>query len=75
MELRDKLQAALHKMNEAAGNLVFHLDKNEDAKIVVRGTVYPGVYIEICHVSYIVNHRMTGVCFKLDKAKGKVVVE
>ena len=74
-ELRDKLQAAIHKMNEAAGALVNHLDKNDDVEVVVRGNVFPGVYIEICHVSYIVNRKVNSVRFRLDKAKGKIAVE
>ena len=74
-ELRDKLQAALHKMNEAAGTLIHHLDKNEEVEVVVRGNVFPGVYVEICHVSYIVNRKLNRVRFRLDKAKGKIVVE
>jgi uncharacterized protein len=74
IELRDNLQAAIHKMNEAASTLVNHLDKNDEVEIIVRGNVYPGVYIEICHVSHIVNRKVSGVRFRLDKAKGKIVV-
>ena len=73
VELRDKLQDAIRKMNEAAGNLVQHLDRNEDAAVSVRGNVFPGVYIEICHISYVVNRKLSGVTFSLDKSKGQVV--
>ena len=75
LELRDRLKAALHKLNEAAGSLIFQLDRNEEAEIVVRDRVFPGVYIEICHVSYIVSHSMSNISFRLDKAKGKIVPE
>ena len=75
LELQQKLKVALHKLNEAAGSLIFQLDKNEKAEIMVRDQVFPGVYIEICHVSYIVSHSMRNVSFKLDKAKGKIIPE
>ena len=75
LELQQKLKAVLHKLNEAAGSLIFQLDKNEGAEVVVRDQVFPGVYIEICHVSYIVSHSMKNVSFKLDKAKGKIIPE
>ena len=75
IDLRDKLQAAIHKMNEAASTLVNHLDKNDDVEVVVRGNVFPGVYVEICHVSYIVNRKVNSVRFRLDKARGKIAVE
>ncbi|MCK4516966.1 MAG: hypothetical protein KAU31_17010, partial [Spirochaetaceae bacterium] len=72
-ELRDNLQAAIHKMNEAACALVDRLDRNEEAEVVVRGTVYPGVYIEICHCSFIVTREVQSVRFVLDKDQGTVV--
>ncbi len=75
IELRDKVQAAIHKMNEAAAGLVSHLDRNEDVEIIVRGDVFPGVYVEICHCSFIVNRKLSNVRFILNKAEGKVNVK
>lgn len=75
VELRDKLQSAIHKLNESANKLIYQLDKNEEVEIIIRGIVYPGVYIEICHCSYIVNRKLERVRFRLNKAEGKVVVE
>ena len=75
IELRDKLQLSLRKLNEIAGALVYKLDKNDNAEVVVRKSVYPGVYIEICHVSYVVNREMSSVRFKLDKNNGVIRVE
>lgn len=71
--LTQKLQDAIRRMNESAQSLVFELDKNEDAAVRVRGTVMPGTYIEICHVSHAVNRSTTGVEFRLDKGSGKIV--
>ena len=75
IELRDKLQSSLRQLNDMSSTLVFKLDKNDNAEILVRDTVYPGVYIEICHVPYVVNREMSSVRFKLDKENGKIKVE
>ena len=72
LEMRDKIKNSIHKLNEATRALIIHLDKNENAEIVVKGTVFPGVYIEICHISYVVPRNMEGVRFFLDKKKGQI---
>ncbi len=72
---REQLQGGIHKLNEASCNLLSKLDKNTEADIVVRGSIYPGVYIEICHVSHIVSRKMNKVRFRLDKKKGRVVCD
>jgi uncharacterized protein (DUF342 family) len=68
------LKAAINKLNEAAKTLLFHLDKNEEAKIVVRGVVYPGTIIDICRVRYTVTHVLPRVVFSLNRRKGKIEV-
>ena len=73
IELRDKIAAAIHKMNSAASSLVSSLDRNEDAEVIAKGDVFPGVYIEICHCSHIVNRKLNGVRFRLDKKVGTVM--
>jgi len=70
--MRKDLLAGIHKLNEAARILVNRLTKNEDARVVVYGSVIPGTYIEICNVSYIVNRPLKRVFFFLDKEKGRV---
>lgn len=75
LKIREKIKQAIHQLNETANSLIFELDKNEDAEVVVTGTVFPGVYIEICHFSYIVSREMKKVRFRLDKSKGRVVVD
>ena len=74
-QVRDKLMAGIHKLNLASASLVNYLDKNEDAMVKVRRNVFPGVYIEICHISYIVACEMHACMFKLDKKSGRVVIE
>ena len=71
--LREKIKAAIHQLNESARALVSGLDRNEGADVSVRGSVHPGTYIEICHVSYFVTRPRSFLSFRLDKAQGKVV--
>ena len=70
-----EIRTLIHRLNESARTLVNKLDRNEEASVTVTGTVHPGVYVEICHVPFIVEREYTGVRFSLDKAAGKVVVE
>ena len=71
--LRDKIKAALHQLNENARTLVTTLDRNENATVSVRGNVFPGTYIEICHISYFVTKPKRLVTFRLDKGSGKII--
>jgi uncharacterized protein (DUF342 family) len=71
--LRDKVKLALHQLNENARTLVSTLDRNEDAKVSVRGSAFPGTYIEICHISHFVTKPRRMVTFRLDKTSGKVI--
>jgi hypothetical protein len=71
--LRDRIKAAIHQLNENARALVSNLDRNEKADVSVRETVFPGTYIEICHVSCFITRPKRFVTFHLDKASGKIV--
>ena len=73
--LEGQLRDAIKRLNQASVTLVGHLDKNENATILVRDTVYPNTYIEICHVSYVVGRLMRSVIFKLDREHGRIVAE
>jgi uncharacterized protein (DUF342 family) len=70
--LRERIKAAIHQLNENARALVSGLDRNETAEVSVRGNVYPGTYIEICHVSHFITRPIRFLTFRLDKAKGKI---
>ena len=72
-DLHGRIQKAIHQMNASARALVQKLDKNERAEVSIRETVFPGTYIEICHVSHIVTRPLRCVTFRLDKAGGRVV--
>jgi uncharacterized protein (DUF342 family) len=71
--LREKIKLAIHQLNENARLLVGGLDRNENADVSVTDMVFPGTYIEICHVSYFVTKPRRFVTFRLDKASGKIV--
>jgi hypothetical protein len=71
--LRERIKAAIHQLNENARALVSGLDRNEKAVVSVRGTVYPGTYIEICHVSHFITRPRRFLSFKLDRKKGKII--
>ena len=74
-DVHDRLLAAIHKLNEAAQELMKELDKNEKAFVQVQGMIYPGSYIEICHIPFVVTETLSGVRFSLDKRKGKIVLD
>lgn len=73
--LRGRMKEAIHALNEAASQLVFQLHKSEDADVIVVGKVFPGTYVEICHMPYVVDRTLKRVRFHLDKDEGKVLVE
>jgi uncharacterized protein (DUF342 family) len=71
--LRERIKVAIHQLNENARLLVTNLDRNDDAAVSISETVYPGTYIEICHVSYFVTKPRRAVTYRLDKPSGKIV--
>jgi uncharacterized protein len=71
--LRDKIKLAIHQLNESARALVGSLDRNEAADVSVREAVFPGTYIEICHISHFVTKPRRFVTFRLDMPSGKIV--
>jgi uncharacterized protein (DUF342 family) len=71
-QTRNRLKEYIKRLTRAAKTLVLQLDKNEKADIVVQGTVFPGVYIEICHVPYLVSCEMDRIRFYLDRERRKI---
>ena len=51
------------------------IDKNDAGFIEVRGSVYPGTELEICHVPYTVTKIQKQVVFRLDKSRGAIIAE
>jgi hypothetical protein len=53
--------------------MVSGLDRNENASVAAMEYVYPGTYVEICHVSHFITKPRRHVIFHLDKPSGKIV--
>ncbi len=70
--LREKIKASIHELNENARTLVSGLDRNEEADVSIREIVFPGTYVEICHISYFITHPRKSVTLKLDKSQGRI---
>lgn len=70
-----KLRIEILELTESARKQLMNLGENDQASVVVRGTVFPGTQIEICHIPFLVNQKLSAVKFALDKRKGIVTVE
>ncbi len=51
------------------------IDTNDKAFVEVRGTIYPGVEIEICHVAHSITKAQKQVIFTLDKERGIIAAQ
>lgn len=74
-KLEVDIESAISMLSDQASELVTRLDRNEEAALIVRGTIHAGTYIEICHRSYIVQSTVAYRRFRLDKAHGAIVCE
>jgi hypothetical protein len=74
VQLRQRVRAAIRTLAESARSLASQLDRNENAEVVVSGTVHPGTYIEICRVPFVVERPLNRVHFALVKESGRVAV-
>ncbi len=65
-------------VNAARGlisNLMAGLHVDEAAVLEIKGEIFPGVVIEICHVSITVEEHLRASRFRLDKTAGRIVVD
>lgn len=69
--MREVMAALVDEMNEFLGKI----NKDEDAEIEVRGTVYPGTTVDICHTDYFVQETLSHIKFRLDKNAGLIKTE
>lgn len=67
-----KVKSRLNSLNNFSRALLSKLDKNDKSSLTVLGTIYPGTYIEICHISYIIKQELSHVIFTLDKSNGNI---
>jgi uncharacterized protein len=73
--LAEDLTAAIAVLAGEAGDLVSHLDRDEDATLFVHGAIHAGTYIEICHRSHLVERSTSRCSFRLDRKTGTILVE
>ncbi len=71
--LAERIRTVIRRMNESASAIAPGLDRNEEARVSVRGSVYPGTVIEICRVSLVIPRPMSFVTFRLDRKAGRIV--
>jgi uncharacterized protein (DUF342 family) len=75
----DKARAELAKAAAAARDLVTELlgklDADDSAVVEAKGEIFPGVIIEICRISIVVDKPLKACKFRLDKTAGRIVVE
>jgi uncharacterized protein (DUF342 family) len=70
-----KLRIELAELAESARVQLLNLVQNEEASVIVRGSVYQGTLVEVCNVQFLVNQKLSAVRFFLDKRRGSVAVE
>jgi uncharacterized protein len=63
------------KLRIEIGELLGTLDADDGAVVEVKGEIFPGVVIEICRVSIVVEEPLKACKFKLDKAAGRIILE
>jgi uncharacterized protein len=55
--------------------LLAKLDAYADALVEVKGEIFPGVVIEICRISIVVEEKLPACRFRLDRAAGRIIVD
>lgn len=70
--LYNTLKNRLHSFSNYSRTLLSNLDKNDSCKLTVFGKIYPGTFIDICHVSEKIDKIYENIEFSLDKEKGRI---
>jgi len=75
----DRARAEMTKigdqLRQQISELLTQLDADDGAVVEVRGDIFPGVVIEICRVSIVVEETLHACKLRLDKAAGRIIVE
>lgn len=69
-----RLQEEGDKYQTTIVEVLNEINDNEDAALIIRGSIFPGVTVEICRVPFTINTELKAVKFTLDKATGKILV-
>lgn len=67
-----KLEKQLLKCELSLEQILGRMQYNENAQIVVLGTIYPGTTLNICHIKKTVTEEVHNVTFYLDKKIGEI---
>lgn len=73
LDIIHRIEESRNQLTAQMGDLAAELDSHEDARVIVDGDVFPGVQIQICRATYIVEEKMKHVSFSLEKETGRVV--
>ncbi len=72
---RDEFARTAAELRDRIAELLGKLDADDGAVVEARGDIFPGVVVEICRVSIMVEEKLRACRFRLDKAAGRILVE
>jgi uncharacterized protein len=72
---RAELEKVSAELRAQITDLLGKLDADGDAIVEARGEIFPGVVIEICRVSIVVEEKLQACRFRLDRTAGRIMVE
>ena len=72
---REELAKMAADIRALVAELLGQQDADAEATVEAKGEIFPGVTIEICRVSIVVEEKLHACRFRLDKAAGRLVME
>jgi uncharacterized protein (DUF342 family) len=74
-QAKNEIEKAMNVVRTMLSGLLESLDADDGAVIEVKSYIFPGVVVEICRVSIVIDERVKGCRFRLDKMAGKIRIE
>jgi len=71
----EEARAKLQSLTDNVADLTRRVDIDEGASVEVKGIVYPGVIVTICHIRVNVDEPLKKARFRLDRAANKIIIE
>jgi uncharacterized protein len=75
IELRKRMIAEAKEFQVIVSEILAWVDVDDQAFLEATGDVFPGVTIEICHISLAVDKPLKHVRFRIDKERGRIVYD
>jgi uncharacterized protein (DUF342 family) len=72
---REEFAGMAEELRVRITELLGRLDADDAAVVEARGEIFPGVVVEICRVSIVVEEKLHACRFRLDKTAGRILVE